>query len=670
MPPVSNSVQTFYPGHTTYHETFARVVPSSAQEAKALVAEMQSEHVSSLYVADDGQPYGAVLALEVRSAAKTAGLTVSGSPGSAQGAFFGGSLASAASRSAATRFFDQAAASSASAKLFAPSGLYDSAFAAALSPAAQQRLVVSSPGFTPGKLPPAASAFTVGVHLRLPPCAGSPGRVRLRGDEGRDRRPAVGGHHAASRAVVVNRFRSLKRTGTAIGDYTIKGGDSSLAPFVFARVRSGTLIPFRFASLAGLSAGRPSSPAGVVSGRRVLRFCYGKRPRAGHFALCACCSPSASLVCPHRAVESPARHLMRRTSMRHLGKAWRGGLIIGSILALSACGSSSSRAAVPEVPVVRAAVVERFDTIDIYSSLPLQGASTAQTGPLVNGIKLALAEAGGKAGKFTVNYQSLDDSTAAAGKWDPGQTAADARKVASDPKAVYYIGEFNSGASEVSIPILNQAGIPMVSPANTYVGLTTKLPGSAAGEPNKYYPSGKRNYLRIVPIDSIQAAAGLIAMKNAGCTKIAVANDKEAYGAGLATLLGLEKGFYGDDRHQQHRHRPDGAELPQLREHDPGTGSGLLLLLRDRLQRRGAADQGRPCSAAQGEDLRPGRRLHGLLHQPEDGRRAGRDRSADPVHGRHAGPCRLSGRQGLPGQVQGQVRRPHRIRTRSTAMRR
>jgi branched-chain amino acid transport system substrate-binding protein len=184
-------------------------------------------------------------------------------------------------------------------------------------------------------------------------------------------------------------------------------------------------------------------------------------------------------------------------------------------------------------------------TIDIYSSLPLQGASSAQTGPMVNGIKLALSEAGGKAGQWTVNYQSLDDSTAAAGKWDPGQTAANARKVASDPKAVYYMGEFNSGASEVSIPILNQAGIPQVSPANTYVGLTTSLPGSAPGEPQKYYPSGKRTYLRIVPIDSIQAAADLMAMKQAGCTKVAVANDKEAYGGGLATLLEKEKGFYG-----------------------------------------------------------------------------------------------------------------------------
>jgi branched-chain amino acid transport system substrate-binding protein len=234
--------------------------------------------------------------------------------------------------------------------------------------------------------------------------------------------------------------------------------------------------------------------------------------------------------------------------MSYLGKAMRGCVVIGSVLALSACGSSSSSSSSTSSSSSGAAAASSSSggkTVDIYSSLPLQGSSTAQTDPMVNGMKLALSQAGGKAGQFTVNYQSLDDSTAAAGKWDPGQTAADARKVAADPKAVYYMGEFNSGASEISIPILNQAGIPMVSPANTYVGLTTNLPGSAPGEPEKYYPTGTRNYLRIVPIDSIQAAADLIAMKQAGCTKVAVANDKEAYGAGLATLLGLEKKEYG-----------------------------------------------------------------------------------------------------------------------------
>jgi len=213
-------------------------------------------------------------------------------------------------------------------------------------------------------------------------------------------------------------------------------------------------------------------------------------------------------------------------------------------LAVVGCSSSSSSTSAGGSSSSSSAAASG-NTVDIYSSLPLQGANTAQTVPMVNGIKLALDQAGGKAGQWTVTYQSLDDSLASTGLWDAGQTAANARKAASDPKTIYYIGEFNSGASQVSIPILNDAGIPQVSPANTYIGLTRSLPGSAPGEPQKFYPTGVRTYLRIVPIDSIQAASDLIAMKNAGCTKVAVANDKQAYGAGLATLLELEKGYYG-----------------------------------------------------------------------------------------------------------------------------
>jgi branched-chain amino acid transport system substrate-binding protein len=217
---------------------------------------------------------------------------------------------------------------------------------------------------------------------------------------------------------------------------------------------------------------------------------------------------------------------------------------VAAVAALAAAGCSSS-SSTTAATAPSGSTAASGSTVDIYSSLPMQGSSSAQTIPLVNGIKLALSQAHGKAGKYTVKYIELDDSTAAAGKWDPTQTAANAREAATDANAVYYIGEFNSGASEVSIPILDKAGVPQVSPANTYVGLTTNLPGSAAGEPEKYYPTGVRNYLRIVPIDSIQAASDLMAMKQAGCTKVAVANDKEAYGSGLATLLELEKSDYG-----------------------------------------------------------------------------------------------------------------------------
>jgi branched-chain amino acid transport system substrate-binding protein len=178
-------------------------------------------------------------------------------------------------------------------------------------------------------------------------------------------------------------------------------------------------------------------------------------------------------------------------------------------------------------------------TLNIYSSLPLQGASRAQTEALNNGAKLALEQKGGKAGNFNVKFITLDDSTAQAGAWTPEATQANARKVAQDKNAAAYLGEFNSGASAVSIPILNEAGVPQISPANTAVGLTTNEAGAAPGEPEKYYPAQTRTYARIVPKDTIQGAALATLMKQDGCTKVAMTNDKEVYGAGLAKNIEL-----------------------------------------------------------------------------------------------------------------------------------
>jgi branched-chain amino acid transport system substrate-binding protein len=171
-------------------------------------------------------------------------------------------------------------------------------------------------------------------------------------------------------------------------------------------------------------------------------------------------------------------------------------------------------------------------SLTIYSSLPLQGDSRPQSLSVVNGEKLALESQGNKVGDFSIKYVSLDDATAAAGKWDPGATSGDARKAAQDKSTIAYLGEFNSGASAISIPILNEAGILQVSPSNTATGLTRSL-GADKGEPDKYYPSGKRTYGRVVPADHIQGAAQVSYQKDSGCTKTYLLNDKEVYGAGL-----------------------------------------------------------------------------------------------------------------------------------------
>ena len=213
---------------------------------------------------------------------------------------------------------------------------------------------------------------------------------------------------------------------------------------------------------------------------------------------------------------------------------------------LAACGDDEESASSGTSSSANGGGGEASGEVSVYSSLPLQGASKDQTNAMVDGIKLALKEAGGKAGGITVKYESLDDSTAQKGNWDEQQTAANARKVAQDEKSVALIGEFNSGATKVSLPILNQVGIAQISPANTYVGLTTDEPGSEKGEPQIYYPSQKRTYARIVPRDTIQAAALVSQMQKDGCKSVAMGNDKDTYGTGLTRVVSLnaeEKGL-------------------------------------------------------------------------------------------------------------------------------
>jgi branched-chain amino acid transport system substrate-binding protein len=201
--------------------------------------------------------------------------------------------------------------------------------------------------------------------------------------------------------------------------------------------------------------------------------------------------------------------------------------VVAGALALAACGSDEGGegSAGEKAPA---------ETLTIYSSLPLQGAARAQSQAAVNGAKLALEQAGGKAGKFAIEYISLDDSTAQVGGWEPNATSANARKAAGDDATIGYMGEFNSGATAVSLPILNEAGIAQVSPGNTAVGITSNDPGAEPGEPDKYYPTGQRTYARVLPKDTYQGAAIVALAKEKGCASAYILNDKEVYGAGLA----------------------------------------------------------------------------------------------------------------------------------------
>jgi branched-chain amino acid transport system substrate-binding protein len=174
----------------------------------------------------------------------------------------------------------------------------------------------------------------------------------------------------------------------------------------------------------------------------------------------------------------------------------------------------------------------------IASDLPLQGAGRTQTIEMTKAIAFILKQHKWKAGKYTLAYQSCDDSTAQAGKWDSGKCSANANAYAQNKDLIGVIGTFNSGCAEIIVPILNRASngpVAMISPANTYVGLTHGGPGTAAGEPGKYYPTGKRNYARVVAADDFQGAADALLAKQLKVKKVFILNDKEAYGLGVAT---------------------------------------------------------------------------------------------------------------------------------------
>jgi branched-chain amino acid transport system substrate-binding protein len=234
--------------------------------------------------------------------------------------------------------------------------------------------------------------------------------------------------------------------------------------------------------------------------------------------------------------------------------AWAVAVLALSVLAAAGCGGGSSNSSSTSaaggggstggggggggsggVSLSNCSAITGKGDLTIVSDLPLQGASRLQTTQMVSAIQYVLKQKNYKAGKYTVQYQSCDDATAQAGKWDSATCSANARAYAQAKDVIGVIGTFNSGCAEIEIPVLNKVSVGMVSPANTYVGLTHGGPGTAPGEPDKYYPTGKRNYIRIVAADDFQGAADALLAQQLGVKTVYILNDKEAYGLGVAT---------------------------------------------------------------------------------------------------------------------------------------
>ncbi len=167
--------------------------------------------------------------------------------------------------------------------------------------------------------------------------------------------------------------------------------------------------------------------------------------------------------------------------------------------------------------------------LTIWVSVPLDGPSAVSGEAVERGAALALAESGARVGRFVIHLHTLDDSLPTTDRWNPGQTSGDAKIAIDDSTTIGYIGELNSGASAVSIPLLNALGIAQVTPGSTAVGLTSDAPGANPGEPEKYYPTSRRTFVRVVPTDLEQARLQIALQQLLGCRATDVVYDEDEF---------------------------------------------------------------------------------------------------------------------------------------------
>jgi branched-chain amino acid transport system substrate-binding protein len=191
------------------------------------------------------------------------------------------------------------------------------------------------------------------------------------------------------------------------------------------------------------------------------------------------------------------------------------GIAVAMALALAACGKKEEA---PKTEAKPAAPAEESVTVKIAHAGPLTGSIAHLGKDDENGVHLAIDQAnekkikiGGKLIKFEM--PSEDDQA------DPKVGTTVAQKLV-DAKVAAVIGHLNSGVSIPASEIYNKAGIPMISGSATNPTLTER---------------GLKTVFRTVGRDDQQgpAIASYIVNELKG-KKVALADDKTAYGEGLA----------------------------------------------------------------------------------------------------------------------------------------
>ena len=180
-------------------------------------------------------------------------------------------------------------------------------------------------------------------------------------------------------------------------------------------------------------------------------------------------------------------------------------------------------------------------TLTVYSDLPLLGSDPAVAASIFNGEVLALYDAHGHVGRLHVSIDSLNDSAEIpiTGASHTTQTARSAHAASSDLSTVAYIGDMDSAATALSLPLNNENDVLQISPGSPYVGFTDAGSADYTGDPGRYYPNNSRTFARLVPSDAVEAKATVRYMRSLGVARLAVLSDRSAPPHAEAALAAL-----------------------------------------------------------------------------------------------------------------------------------
>jgi DNA-binding SARP family transcriptional activator/ABC-type branched-subunit amino acid transport system substrate-binding protein len=231
-----------------------------------------------------------------------------------------------------------------------------------------------------------------------------------------------------------------------------------------------------------------------------------------------------------RTPAPPPSHKPRRAQTRSLALV-AGGLVLAAVVAVAAVqvsgGRNAGTAAVQAVASARCSAPHYEGTAPaqflIAVDLPLQPGALETTTPMVDAITHQLERRKYMAGRYRVGLQFCDDATPSGIVFDERTCAANARAYVENPSMIGVIGPLTSGCAMIEIPILNRASggpVPIVSPSATVVGLTRREPFAGSNELGALYPTGQRNFARVLPADDVQPAADALVARRLGVKRV------------------------------------------------------------------------------------------------------------------------------------------------------